>query len=49
MEEHLKDDGVALDGLNYRMGRKLAFDASIELFAGDPEAPRPQKTELRAS
>ena len=27
MEEHLKDNGVALDGLNYRLGRKLTFDA----------------------
>ena len=25
MEEHLKDNGVVLDGLNYRLGRKLDF------------------------
>ena len=38
MEEHLKENGVALDGLNYRLGRKLAFDAATESFAGDSEA-----------
>ena len=38
MEEHLKDNGVALDGLNYRLGRKLAFDATTESFVGDSEA-----------
>jgi Oxidoreductase family, C-terminal alpha/beta domain len=38
MEEHLKDNGVALDGLNYQLGRKLAFDASTEKFTGDSEA-----------
>jgi hypothetical protein len=38
MEEHLKDNGVALDGLNYRLGRKLSFDASTEKFTGDAEA-----------
>ncbi len=29
MEEHLKENKVALDGLNYRLGRKLTFDAAI--------------------
>jgi hypothetical protein len=38
MEDHLKENGVALDGLNYQLGRKLAFDASTEKFAGDSEA-----------
>ena len=38
MEEHLKDNGVALDGLNYRLGRKLTFDAATESFVGDSEA-----------
>ena len=32
MEEHLKDNGLAIDGLNYRLGRKLAFDAATESF-----------------
>jgi hypothetical protein len=38
MEEHLKGNGVALDGLKYRLGRKLSFDAATESFTGDPEA-----------
>jgi predicted dehydrogenase len=38
MEEHLKDNGVARDGLKYRLGRKLAFDAATESFSGDSEA-----------
>jgi predicted dehydrogenase len=38
MEEHLRENGVALDGLKYQLGRKLAFDASGESFVGDPEA-----------
>jgi hypothetical protein len=38
MEEHLKDNKVALDGLNYRLGRKLTFDATAESFVGDSEA-----------
>jgi predicted dehydrogenase len=40
MEEHLKDNGVALDGLDYRLGRKLTFDAATESFEGDSEANR---------
>ena len=38
MEEHLKDNGVSLDGLNYRLGRKLTFDAETESFVDDAEA-----------
>jgi predicted dehydrogenase len=38
MEEHLKGNGVVLDGLNYRLGRKLNFDAATESFTGDHEA-----------
>jgi hypothetical protein len=38
MEEHLKDNGVALDGVDYRLGRKLTFDATTESFEGDAEA-----------
>jgi hypothetical protein len=38
MEEHLKGNGVTLDGLKYRLGRKLAFDAATETFSGDSEA-----------
>ena len=40
MEEHLKGNGVALDGLNYRLGRKLAFDAETESFKDNAEANR---------
>jgi predicted dehydrogenase len=38
--EHLRDNGVALDGLTYRLGRKLNFDAATESFVGDGEANR---------
>jgi len=38
MEEHLKDNGVALDGLDCRLGRKPTFDAATESFEGDAEA-----------
>ena len=39
MEEHLaKDNGLKLDGLTYRLGRKLTVDAKTESFVGDPEA-----------
>jgi predicted dehydrogenase len=38
MEEHLKQNAVALDGLNYRLGRSLTFDAGTESFVGDAEA-----------
>lgn len=39
MEEHLSaGNGVKLDGLNYKLGRKLTVDAAGESFVGDPEA-----------
>ena len=38
MEEHLKENRVALDGLDYRLGRKLTFDATTESFEGDADA-----------
>ncbi len=38
MEEHLKDNGVALDGLKYRLGRKLTFDEDTESFKDDAKA-----------
>jgi predicted dehydrogenase len=38
MEEHLKENGVALDGQNYRLGRKLTFDAATESFIDDADA-----------
>jgi predicted dehydrogenase len=38
MEEHVKQNGLALDGLNYRLGRTLTFDAGTESFIGDAQA-----------
>jgi hypothetical protein len=41
MEEHLShDNGVMLDGHQYRLGRKLTFDAGTESFVGDSNANR---------
>jgi hypothetical protein len=40
MEEHLKENRLALDGMNYRLGRSLTFDPSTESFVGDAEANR---------
>ncbi|MFO0888486.1 MAG: Gfo/Idh/MocA family oxidoreductase [Isosphaeraceae bacterium] len=36
--EHLKENHVPLEGLTYRLGRKLCFDAGTESFVGDAEA-----------
>jgi predicted dehydrogenase len=38
MEEHLTKDGLKLDGLTYRLGRKLTVDAKSESFVGDAQA-----------
>jgi predicted dehydrogenase len=39
MEQHLaKDNGIKLDGLEYRLGRELKFDPEAERFVGAPEA-----------
>jgi predicted dehydrogenase len=38
MEEHLKDNNVPLDRLNYRLGRNLTIDSGTESFVGDAEA-----------
>ncbi len=39
MEEHLKgENGVALDGLEYRAGRRLVVDAKAETIRDDAEA-----------
>jgi predicted dehydrogenase len=38
MEEHLKENGVAIDRLSYRLGPTLTFDAAAESFAGDADA-----------
>jgi predicted dehydrogenase len=38
MKEHLAQNGVALAGLDCRVGRRLAFDPRTERFVGDDEA-----------
>ncbi len=39
MEDYLAhDNGLKLDGLSYRLGRKLNVDAKAETFVGDAEA-----------
>ncbi|APW58867.1 Gfo/Idh/MocA family protein [Paludisphaera borealis] len=40
MEDHLKEDGVKLENLNYRLGRKLTVDAASASFVDAPEANR---------
>jgi hypothetical protein len=48
MQEHLKDNGLKLDDLTYRLGRVLRFDAAKEKFIGDPEADKLLTREYRA-
>ncbi len=36
--EHLEDNKVALDGLTYRLGKKLLIDAEAETFTNDAKA-----------
>jgi hypothetical protein len=38
MKAHLKSNNVALDGLEYRMGRTLKLDPKAETILGDAEA-----------
>ena len=38
MKQHLVDAAISLDGVAYRLGRRLAFDAKAERFVGDNEA-----------
>lgn len=40
MEEHLKGNGVKLDGKTYLLGRKLSIDPGTESIIGDAEANR---------
>ena len=41
MAEHLKDDnGLKLDGMQYRLGRRLRFDGEAERFVDDPAGQR---------
>ena len=40
-EVHLAGkNGLKLDGLNYRLGRKLTFDPATESIPGDPDASK---------
>ena len=38
MEEHLTNNGLKLDGMKYRLGRRLEFDAKNETFVNDTQA-----------
>ena len=49
MEEHLaKDNGLKLDGLEYKLGRKLVVNAAAESIVDDSEANRLLTREYRA-
>ena len=37
-EDYLKHNGLELEAMTYRLGRKLEFDAETERFVGDAEA-----------
>jgi predicted dehydrogenase len=48
MEEHLDgENGLKLDGLQYRLGRKLIIDAKSEKIVNDPEASKLLTCEYR--
>src|SRR5262249_50665058 len=48
MDEHLsKDNSIKLDGVNYRLGRKLLLDAKSETFVNDAEANKLLTREYR--
>jgi len=48
LEDHLaKDNGLKLDGLKYRLGRKLTVDPKGESFVGDAEASKLLTREYR--
>ncbi len=41
MEQYLsRTNGLKLDGVEYRLGRKLAFDPKAETFVDAPEADK---------
>ncbi|QDV33534.1 Gfo/Idh/MocA family protein [Tautonia plasticadhaerens] len=49
MCEHLKDDnGLSLDGMQYRLGRNLRFDGDAERFINDPQADELLSRDYRA-
>ncbi|MFA4015973.1 MAG: hypothetical protein RUDDFDWM_001074 [Candidatus Fervidibacterota bacterium] len=47
MIEHLKENGVPIKGLKYRLGKKLVFDPASEKFVNDPEADKLLTREYR--
>jgi hypothetical protein len=48
LEEHLsRGNGLKLDGVKYRLGRKLKVDAAAETVSGDAEAARLLTREYR--
>ena len=49
MEEHLKDDnGLQLEGMQYRLGRRLEFDGKAERFVDAPRANELLSRDYRA-
>ncbi|NLX21503.1 MAG: Gfo/Idh/MocA family oxidoreductase [Phycisphaerae bacterium] len=40
MEDHLKSNEIKLEGLNYRLGRRIEVDAKAETITNDDEANR---------
>jgi len=47
MQDHLKDNSVALHETTYRLGRKPMIDVENEKFIGDPEADKLLTREYR--
>jgi predicted dehydrogenase len=46
--EHLKQNKISTDGLQYHLGRKLAIEAKSEMFVADKEANALRTREYRA-
>lgn len=47
LAEHLQDNKVSLDGMPYRVGRKLTIDPKTETFIGDKDANALLRREYR--
>ena len=48
LEQHLaKENGIRLDGITCRLGRKLVIDAATETITGEPLATRLLTREYR--
>ena len=48
MKEHLKENGLKLEGTDYVVGRTLEFDAKSETIKGDEEANKLLTRDYRA-